>query len=37
MTAPKTASAPDLFFTASLEQADPEIAAAIKGELTAAP
>src|SRR5213083_3044089 len=29
----KTASAPDSFFTASLEQADPEIAAAIKGEL----
>jgi glycine hydroxymethyltransferase len=29
----KTASAPDSFFTATLEQADPEIAAAIKGEL----
>src|SRR5256885_3812737 len=29
----KTASAPDQFFTATLEQADPEIAAAIKGEL----
>src|SRR6187431_1139688 len=29
----KTASAPDSFFTASLAQADPEIAAAIKGEL----
>jgi glycine hydroxymethyltransferase len=29
----KTASAPDTFFTASLAQADPEIAAAIKGEL----
>ena len=29
----KTASAPDSFFTASLTQADPEIAAAIKGEL----
>ncbi|NUR10796.1 MAG: serine hydroxymethyltransferase, partial [Bradyrhizobium sp.] len=33
MTLAKTASAPDSFFTASLEQADPEIAAAIKGEL----
>src|SRR4051812_49564175 len=33
MTFAKTASAPDSFFTASLEQADPEIAAAIKGEL----
>jgi glycine hydroxymethyltransferase len=29
----KTASTPDSFFTASLAQADPEIAAAIKGEL----
>ena len=29
----KTASAPDSFFMASLVQADPEIAAAIKGEL----
>src|SRR5258707_12702022 len=29
----KTAPAPDSFFTATLEQADPEIAAAIKGEL----
>ncbi|HEY0234393.1 MAG TPA: serine hydroxymethyltransferase [Afipia sp.] len=29
----KTASAPDTFFSASLAQADPEIAAAIKGEL----
>ena len=29
----KTASAPDSFFTASLAQADPEIANAIKGEL----
>ena len=29
----KTASAPDSFFTASLAQADPEIAAAIQGEL----
>jgi glycine hydroxymethyltransferase len=29
----KTTSAPDSFFTATLEQADPEIAAAIKGEL----
>src|SRR5215216_2845843 len=29
----KTASAPDSFFTAALDQADPEIAAAIKGEL----
>src|ERR1700739_2950809 len=28
----KTASAPDSFFTATLEQADPEIAAAIRGE-----
>src|SRR6266481_5925403 len=28
-----TASAPDSFFTATLEQADPEISAAIKGEL----
>src|SRR6266705_1056185 len=37
MTAPsssaKTASAPDSFFTATLAEADPEIAAAIKGEL----
>src|SRR5437588_1703751 len=37
MTAPsssaKTASAPDSFFTATLSEADPEIAAAIKGEL----
>ena len=33
MTLAKTASAPDSFFTASLEQADPEIAAAIKGDL----
>src|SRR3954453_16489748 len=33
MTFAKTASAPDSFFTASLTQADPEIAAAIKGEL----
>ncbi|MBI5129639.1 MAG: serine hydroxymethyltransferase [Rhodopseudomonas palustris] len=32
-TSAKTASAPDSFFSASLEQADPEIAAAIKGEL----
>ena len=32
-TSAKTASAPDSFFTASLTQADPEIAAAIKGEL----
>src|SRR5258708_35923950 len=29
----RTAPAPDSFFTATLEQADPEIAAAIKGEL----
>src|SRR6201998_2133532 len=29
----KPASAPDSFFTATLEQADPEIAAAIRGEL----
>src|ERR1700712_3299325 len=29
----KTASAPDSFFTATLDQADPEIAAAIAGEL----
>src|SRR6202048_2377592 len=29
----KTASAPDSFFTATLDQADPEIAAAIRGEL----
>src|ERR1044072_4978220 len=29
----KTASAPDSFFTATLEQADPEIAAAVRGEL----
>src|SRR5881227_1743690 len=29
----RTASAPDSFFTATLEQADPEIAAAIGGEL----
>src|SRR5258705_5377460 len=29
----KTAPAPDSFFTATLEQGDPEIAAAIKGEL----
>src|SRR3954447_1614624 len=29
----KTASAPDSFFTAPLEQADPEISAAIRGEL----
>src|SRR5213082_1714159 len=29
----KTASAPDSFFTATLEQADPEVAAAIRGEL----
>ena len=27
----KSASAPDSFFTATLEQADPEIAAAIRG------
>ena len=37
MTAPspraKTTSAPDSFFTATLTEADPEIAAAIKGEL----
>ncbi len=33
MTFAKTASAPDSFFTAPLDQADPEIAAAIKGEL----
>src|SRR6187549_57619 len=32
-TGAKTASAPDSFFSATLEQADPEIAAAIKGEL----
>src|SRR5689334_10202536 len=32
-TSVKTASAPDSFFTASLAQADPEIAAAIAGEL----
>ena len=32
-TSAKTASAPDSFFTATLEQADPEIAAAIRGEL----
>src|SRR5258706_12688515 len=29
----KTASAPDSFFTAPLTEADPEIAAAIRGEL----
>src|ERR1700737_1656200 len=29
----KTTSAPDSFFTATLTEADPEIAAAIKGEL----
>src|SRR6266567_6032606 len=29
----KTASAPDSFFTANLDQADPDIAAAIRGEL----
>src|SRR2546430_7889078 len=29
----KTGSAPDSFFTATLAEADPEIAAAIKGEL----
>src|SRR4051812_13404864 len=29
----RTASAPDSFFTATLEQADPEVAAAIRGEL----
>ena len=33
MTSARTASAPDSFFSASLDQADPEIAAAIKGEL----
>src|SRR5205809_6910450 len=32
-TSAKTASAPDSFFTAPLAEADPEIAAAIKGEL----
>jgi glycine hydroxymethyltransferase len=32
-TSAKTASAPDSFFTASLAQVDPEIAAAIQGEL----
>src|SRR6185312_5353251 len=32
-TSAKTANAPDSFFTASLTQAYPEIAAAIKGEL----
>src|ERR1700742_3840073 len=32
-TSAKTASAPDSFFTATLAQADPEIAAAIQGEL----
>ncbi len=32
-TAAKTASAPQSFFTASLAEADPEIAAAIQGEL----
>src|ERR1700756_4190841 len=32
-TSAKTASAPDCFFTATLAEADPEIAAAIKGEL----
>src|SRR2546427_708011 len=32
-TSAKTASAPDSFFTATLAEADPEIAAAIKGEL----
>jgi glycine hydroxymethyltransferase len=32
-TRAKTASAPDSFFTAGLAQADPEIAAAIQGEL----
>src|SRR5438309_3463064 len=31
--ASRTASAPDSFFTATLEQADPDIAAAIRGEL----
>ena len=29
----KSASAPDSFFTATLDQADPDIAAAIRGEL----
>src|SRR4051794_10270462 len=29
----RTANAPDSFFTATLEQADPEIAGAIRGEL----
>jgi glycine hydroxymethyltransferase len=33
MSTANPASAPDSFFSASLEQADPEIAAAIKGEL----
>src|SRR6201987_4172160 len=32
-TSDKTANAPDSFFTAGLAQADPEIAAAIRGEL----
>jgi glycine hydroxymethyltransferase len=32
-TSSRTASAPDSFFTASLAEADPEIAAAIRGEL----
>ncbi|RJF78625.1 serine hydroxymethyltransferase [Rhodopseudomonas palustris] len=32
-TSANTASAPDSFFSATLEQADPEIAAAIRGEL----
>ena len=32
-TASATASAPDTFFSASLAEADPEIANAIKGEL----
>src|ERR1700761_8186149 len=32
-TSAKPASPPDSFFTATLEQADPEIAAAIRGEL----
>src|SRR6267142_7233368 len=32
-TSPRTASAPDSFFTATLAEADPEIAAAIRGEL----
>ena len=32
-TSAAVASAPDTFFTASLTEADPEIAAAIKGEL----